>query len=230
MRRFNSHERHFSKSREESDNIQAHNLFILLVLVKGMDRVTRSYTTNLVHRRALLWKNFSASFATSTLYTRLSHLAVALKSSPSSILKEISINHKKKIFCKYDGRWFKFATTKDVIVPFKECFKIATKSSKDLRYFDMENIPLESVSKLPRTPVIAILGHFDHGKTTLLDALGGTSITADEAHGITQVVRSRTVHINAVRTTFVDTPGQEIFFRMRNYGEHPSESFTFGTQ
>jgi hypothetical protein len=177
-----------------------------------------------MNRRAIAiavspWKIFSNSFGTSTLYNRLSLVATALKTSPASVLKEISLNHKKKIFCKYDGTWFKFASTKEVIVPFAEARKIAVKSKRPLQFFNIENIPLESESTLPRTPVIAILGHFDHGKTTLLDALGGTSIAADEAHGITQVVRSRTVHLNSVRTTFVDTPGQEIFFRMRNYGK-----------
>ena len=66
--------------------------------------------------------------------------------------------------------------------------------------------------------VIVFLGHFNHGKTTLLDALAGTDYCSIEKHGITQTIRTKTVLVNDVRCTIVDTPGQDIFFRMRNYG------------
>lgn len=63
-----------------------------------------------------------------------------------------------------------------------------------------------------------MLGHFNHGKTTLLDNLAGTNFVSIEKHGITQIIRTRTVGIDSVPVTIVDTPGQDIFYRMRNYG------------
>lgn len=63
-----------------------------------------------------------------------------------------------------------------------------------------------------------MLGHFNHGKTTLLDSLAGTNFVSLEKHAITQIIRTRTVEIGGRPVTIVDTPGQDIFYRMRNYG------------
>lgn len=131
---------------------------------------------------------FSSS-GTITRYNRLPLLASALKTSPAKVLKEISLNHKKKIFSFYDGVWFKFHTTNDVIVPHTVASRLAQKTKRELSFFDMDDIPVQHSDVNPSIPVIAILGHYDHGKTTILDALGGTRIAEDEAHGITQVCR-----------------------------------------
>ena len=123
------------------------------------------------------------------IYYRAKQLVTILKKKQEEIYKEFTLRHRKRYYTFQNGIFYEFSSSKEIIIDEDAILKSKNQRNilnliKSKRETRRDYISYQNHVK---TPVIVILGHFNHGKTTLLDSLGNFSIVEKEAHGITQV-------------------------------------------
>ena len=149
----------------------------------------------------------------STITTTITILLLLLIIIIKLLRKHLLIKSRRRFYGNFDDIWYEYQALKDVIVPYTAAVKLAsiihnTSSTSSTitinrndnylqQYISQKRVKSSSSSSSSKLKtingIVVFLGHFNHGKTTLLDAMSGTDIVADEAHGITQVVRTRMV-------------------------------------